>query len=338
MKTLSLALCLVVFPALADSPTATESLEKSYKAFTDYLFNAGASPDIAKLESLALAVDDEATRLLSDASLPEATHESAFDRCMSAYALAYTADDRFEPRLRGVIGQCIAKLPKSKAACDGDSVLMQMDVPAMTAKAALDRIKQHLNDFPSTQYASPIARLYAERLAQSDLVAADAFLTEALKLMPADPGLLGLRSMMVRVGQPVSFAFPSLDGGNYDIANDRGKVVVIDFWATWCPPCRAMTPKMLQLHKDLNAKGVEIVGFSLDRDRKSLENYIAQHAIPWTQIYLDKATDRSKVSAQDWGVSGIPTLFVVGKDGNLAGLGTHDFNVAKRLVDAELKK
>lgn len=337
IKTLSLALCLLVFPARADSPTATEPLEKSYKNFTDYIVSAGQNPDIAKVESLAQAVDDEAAKLLGDASLPTENHEKAFDLSMGAYALALGFDDKFESKLRNVVHQCKAKLPQSSVSCDGDFLLMQLDVPSMDAVGALDRIKQHLIDFPKTQYASPVAFTYAERLAQSDTAAADAFITEALKVLPGDVGLLGLRALMARVGQPVTFAFPSLDGGNYDIAKEKGKVVLIDFWATWCPPCRAMTPKMLQLYQDLNAKGVEIVGFSLDRDRKSLEDYVAQYGIGWPQIYLDKASDRSKV-AQDWGVSGIPTLFVVGKDGNLAAIGTYDFNVAKRLVEAELKK
>lgn len=337
-STIALALCLFAFPVLAsDAPKATEALDKSYQAFTDYLMNAGQTPDLVKVETLAQGVEDEAAKLLGDASLPAETHEAAFNRAMSAYALAFTCDNRFEKKLRGVIDECKVKLPQSATACDGDSMLVQLDIRGVGAVAALDRIKQHLTLYPQSAYAAPIAFYYAEQLAQSDLAAADGFITEALKVFPADARLLALRSAMAKVGQPVTFAFPALDGSQYDIANDKGKVVVIDFWATWCPPCRAMTPSMLQLYQDLNAKGVEIVGFSLDRARKPLEDYLAQNGIKWTQIYLEKAVDRSKVT-QDWAVSGIPTLFVVGKDGNLAALGTHDFKVMKKIVEAELKK
>ena len=61
------------------------------------------------------------------------------------------------------------------------------------------------------------------------------------------------------------FALKDLSGNTFSLSSTRGKVVILDFWATWCPPCRKEIPHFVDLYKDYRAKGLEVIGVSLDR-------------------------------------------------------------------------
>ncbi len=87
------------------------------------------------------------------------------------------------------------------------------------------------------------------------------------------------------VGQPVKdFRGPGLDGQTIDLEQFRGKVVLIDFWATWCAPCQAEMPLLKALRERLGPENFEILGVSVDREVKDLERFLAQNPKPWPQI------------------------------------------------------
>ena len=65
---------------------------------------------------------------------------------------------------------------------------------------------------------------------------------------------------------PLDFTLSALDGSRWSLAEHRGKVVLVNFWATWCPPCRIETPDLVDTHKALNDRGFTVVGVSLDED------------------------------------------------------------------------
>ncbi len=88
-----------------------------------------------------------------------------------------------------------------------------------------------------------------------------------------------------RVGKPLTLKFTALDGREIDLEKMRGKVVLIDFWATWCPPCVAEMPHLKAVYQKYHPRGLEIVGLSLDRDRKALEKYVAKEKVPWAQRF-----------------------------------------------------
>ncbi|MFM1768954.1 MAG: hypothetical protein RJA22_1483 [Verrucomicrobiota bacterium] len=121
-----------------------------------------------------------------------------------------------------------------------------------------------------------------------------------------------------RVGQPLALKFKAIDGRDVDLAALRGKVVLIDFWATWCGPCMAEMPKVKALHEKENPRGFEIIGISLDRDRKALERILARDKIPWPQ-HMEAAPGAEKFS-DNFGIESIPTLWLIDKKGNLRDL------------------
>jgi len=124
-------------------------------------------------------------------------------------------------------------------------------------------------------------------------------------------------------GKPFAAQLRRLDGARLTLPEDLpGKVVVIDFWATWCSPCVAGVPRMKELHQAYEPKGVVFVGISLDRSRSVLEEFIKQHGMNWIHTFSGKGWEDP--TAAQYGVRGIPSVWVVGKDGKVVSGNAQD--------------
>ena len=126
----------------------------------------------------------------------------------------------------------------------------------------------------------------------------------------------GFLAKLGRVGKPVEIKFKALDGREVDLQSMKGKVVLIDFWATWCGPCMAELPNVKAAYEKLHPKGFEIIGISLDRTRDALEKGIAREKIPWPQNYQESGN----TFAEQFGIESIPTMWLVDKKGLLRDL------------------
>jgi thiol-disulfide isomerase/thioredoxin len=107
----------------------------------------------------------------------------------------------------------------------------------------------------------------------------------------------------------------AIDDKPISIASLKGNVVVIDFWATWCGPCKAEMPHMKELYSKYHDQGVEFIGVSLDRPPAgldSLKKYVKENEIAWPQYYEEKAK-----FARAWKINAIPCVFIVDSDGKL---------------------
>ena len=120
----------------------------------------------------------------------------------------------------------------------------------------------------------------------------------------------------IRVGDAFKVTLTKTDGTKLTMPDDLlGKVVVIDFWAVWCGPCRAAMPHMKKVYAKYKAKGVEMVGISLDRDKEKLLKYVKDEGLSWIQTFSGKGG--SDPAAEMCRVNAIPSVWVVGKDGKV---------------------
>lgn len=105
---------------------------------------------------------------------------------------------------------------------------------------------------------------------------------------------------------------PGLRATPVDLANFKGKLTYVDFWASWCGPCRQSFPWMNEMQAKYGARGLQVVGINLDRKRDDAERFLAELPATFT-IAFDAAGD----SAKRFGVKGMPTSVLIGPDGKV---------------------
>ena len=139
-------------------------------------------------------------------------------------------------------------------------------------------------------------------------------------------------------GHPMEISGTLLNGKPFDQKTLAGKVVLVDFWATWCGPCVAEIPNVLEQYEKYHKDGFEVVGISLDQERESLEKFVAEQKLPWPILFEEPKGDGwQHPLATFYGISGIPTVVLIGRDGNVITLDARGEKLGERL-DALFKK
>ena len=115
-----------------------------------------------------------------------------------------------------------------------------------------------------------------------------------------------------RKSASVGFTLPTLEGGNWNFADQRGKVVVVNYWATWCPPCRVEMPGLVNIANEYQSRGVVMVGVTMDENLADVPPFVEKYEMPY-QITLPG-------NDPNVGSSGmaLPTTFLYDKNGRLA--------------------
>jgi thiol-disulfide isomerase/thioredoxin len=115
------------------------------------------------------------------------------------------------------------------------------------------------------------------------------------------------------IGTKLDLSFVDSQGQPVDLSQFSGKVVLIDFWASWCPDCAREMPQVQQVYRTFGSKGFAILGVSLDKDRRAMDNYIAKHLIPWPQYFDGKGWKNDLVTK--YSVHEIPEMWIINKKG-----------------------
>lgn len=144
----------------------------------------------------------------------------------------------------------------------------------------------------------------------------------------------------IEPGRPApDFTLAQRDGATVTLSDLRGSIVVVDFWASWCGPCRMSFPWVREFYAEYNPKGVGIIGVSIDEKRSSWERALDEEKLPWAQV-LDTPSEglKSNNTAGRYNILAIPTLVLVGRDGRIVAHGHFDREELTKMVDELLAK
>ncbi len=124
-------------------------------------------------------------------------------------------------------------------------------------------------------------------------------------------------------GQSIDFdGLVDLDGKPLDWSAYKGKVVLVDFWATWCRPCLKELPNIRDVHKEFGAKGFEVLSINMDEDLAEARKFLTENAFPWKTYHSSDSTALGFKSniAKRLGINAIPFLVLIGADGKVAAV------------------
>lgn len=130
--------------------------------------------------------------------------------------------------------------------------------------------------------------------------------------------VIGIRLVQQQQGQPLQgpapdFTVTTFDGQQFTLSEQRGKVVVINFWASWCGPCRTEAPAFESLWRQYKDKGVRFLGITFADDPQDSQEFMAQYGM----TYPSAADGHSDISKGLYRIQGVPETFVIDKQGNV---------------------
>lgn len=154
----------------------------------------------------------------------------------------------------------------------------------------------------------------------------------------SDPDLAGLgREFQASArrtslpGHEMKLEGTTFEGEKFDWESYRGKVVLVDFWATWCGPCLASMPNIKRIHERYSDRGFDVVGISIDDDRGALGAFLAREQLPWTTLHEAGASGHP--IADHYGIMAIPTTVVVDRKGKVVALDVHGVELERMIED-----
>ncbi|MGH2552917.1 MAG: TlpA family protein disulfide reductase [Chitinophagaceae bacterium] len=114
-------------------------------------------------------------------------------------------------------------------------------------------------------------------------------------------------------------ALPAVNGDTIKLSSLKGKVVLLDFWASWCGPCRISNKELTKLYPKYKEKGFEIFGVSFDEDKNLWIKAIKKDNISWVQVN-DNGGRKDAITAIQWNIEAIPTSYLIDKNGKLVAM------------------
>lgn len=201
--------------------------------------------------------------------------------------------------------------------------------------ALMDRMERFGDENPRHRAAASVHLALGRMLVAHEAERAERVLKSAAKKGDERIAAEAKRELAVLPyrSAPLDLQFTAVDGREVNVADLKGKVVLVDFWATWCGPCVRELPNVLAAYKKYHDKGFEIVGISLDDTRHDLEKFVTKRQMSWPQYYDGGGWD-TKISRRFY-ITSIPTMWLLDREGKVISIEIHGGNLdyyLKRLL------
>jgi thiol-disulfide isomerase/thioredoxin len=189
-----------------------------------------------------------------------------------------------------------------------------------TAELFLDTLKLFRSNFPDSDHLPEVVELLRNVFTDTQKQISDPIIKEYAEIYG---GMLRRQEL---VGKPMPIWGADLNGKILDEKSLDGKVVLLDFWATWCSPCIGEFPHLKKLYEKYHKKGFEIIGYNVDSDLKKLTKYLKQNPLPWKTLSKE-TTKQTKESlpllSSYYGVKKLPVVLLRDQSGNTILLDAH---------------
>ncbi len=296
---------------------------------------------------LGRAVLEAADKILAGEPTDDQAAEAVRLKVSALGILASLGDEKAAEQRKQLPGE-LKKKGKKELARLAEGILLESELgrargaQADELAALVSRLKEYLADQPLDTAGIRLAMTAGQTIEQSgeDKLAAETYrdlaklfaksevegISDLAKILEGSARRLSL------VGNKMYLEGKTLEGKDFDWDGYRGKVVLVDFWATWCGPCRAMLPQLVELHEQYRDRGFDIVGVNLDDDAEAVESFLKENELPWATLF-DSHEDSKESMGQYYGIRVIPTTVLIGKDGKVLATNLHGEEIDQALAE-----
>jgi len=241
-----------------------------------------------------------------------------------------TPPDKIYDDSRNILEAFIGKYPDSREAAQARLILAQLGMQLGEDEEAIKYMEAFLaSKFADedqavknqVQYMMGLSYINIERFEEARKVLGS-IAGGAANINPRLKSAAKMQLGRIETLKKLQIGMPALDfeaekfgGGKLRLKDFRGKVVLLDFWATWCAPCRREIPNVKKVYGEFHDRGFEIIGISLDREKEKLEEYIKSNEISWPQVFDGNAWDNRV--GRLYAVVSIPSTFLLDREGKI---------------------